>query len=662
MEYTTRNRKGSQRDDVAKRAFSFFKTLKPTYLFRVFPLCRNTFRKRTQKSAQHNKREERDDMNFVKAQLEKAERFVETVEQKVAERVVKVDDDHEDEDEEDDFGVGRRRRRRPKVVLSDDSENDFEDDDDIARGDDDDDDAFENALKETKRSPSTLDAALGGAEGSRAETKSARDETNARRRTTTTTTTTTRSSPSKRRQKMEEEKGKEDKTEEKTKTSKKENDDDDDDDDEHRELKEKIVLYKNKVQDLKSERDHFQRLLRDMQNEAMVNSDKMMLSQTKLEQKLKEKDAKLKEKEEEIERLNATEKIKNNAEDEARSLTQESMANVLAGAKEAQMRAERQAEASTREVVAQREEYARREADLEDQLERLSKDVAKVSQTSEERARALVTFERRAVAAENDHERLSEMVARLETSLAAETKRAERAEDDGEYERMKEQFESAIGEMKKLRNEVDVAKRRADIAERDLKVRVGVSSSGSSGTSNKENTNGPSQEDQNELTALRKQSEEMTKLLYEKQRQLESLQGEKQTWSMRLERAKEEFMNSAEVSANASSSAKRRANAIDIENGRNFASADADIVPMEASRTFSRLAQNRRVGKVVTKAWQGLDAAAATLSDGVRLYPLARVAFFGYLFFIHMYAYFLLHKLQHNAHIAELHLHDVEHH
>ena len=61
-------------------------------------------------------------MNFVKAQLEKAERFVETVEQKVAERVVKVDDH---EDEEDDFGVGRRRRR-PKVVLSDDSENDFD--------------------------------------------------------------------------------------------------------------------------------------------------------------------------------------------------------------------------------------------------------------------------------------------------------------------------------------------------------------------------------------------------------------------------------------------------------------------------------------------------------------------------------------------------------
>ena len=81
----------------------------------------------------------------------------------------------------------------------------------------------------------------------------------------------------------------------------------------------------------------------------------------------------------------------------------------------------------------------------------MSQDVAKVSQTSEERARALVTFERRAVAAENDHERLSEMIARLETSLAAETKRAERAEDDGEDERRKEQWESADGERRRLR-------------------------------------------------------------------------------------------------------------------------------------------------------------------------------------------------------------------
>jgi chromosome segregation ATPase len=211
------------------------------------------------------------------------------------------------------------------------------------------------------------------------------------------------------------------------------------------------------------------------------------------------------------------------------------------------MRAERQAEASSREIVTQREEFAKREADLEDQLERLSQDVAKVSQTSEERARALVTFERRAVAAENDHERLSEMVARLETSLAAETKRAERAEDDGEYERMKEQLEIANGEMQKLRKEVDVTKRRAEIAERDLKVRVGVLNGGRDTTNGGENIDGLAQEDRNELESLRKRSEEMTKLLYEKQRQLESLQGEKQTWSMRLERAKEEVMNSAET-------------------------------------------------------------------------------------------------------------------
>jgi hypothetical protein len=93
-----------------------------------------------------------------------------------------------------------------------------------------------------------------------------------------------------------------------------------------------------------------------MQNEAMVNTDKMMLTHTKLERKLKEKEAMLKEKEEEIKRLNATEKIRNDAEDEAQSLTQESMASVLAGAKEAQMRAERQAEASSREIEPRRGE------------------------------------------------------------------------------------------------------------------------------------------------------------------------------------------------------------------------------------------------------------------------------------------------------------------
>ena len=100
----------------------------------------------------------------------------------------------------------------------------------------------------------------------------------------------------------------------------------------------------------------------------------------------------------------------------------------------------------------------------------------------------------------------------------------------------------------------------------------------------------------------------------------------------------------------ASSSAKRRANAIDIENGRNFASADADIVPMEASRTFSRLAQNRRVGKVVTKAWQGLDAAAATLSDGVRLYPLRASHFFVLVFHSHVRLLFVAQVATQRAH------------
>ena len=69
MEYTTRNRKGSRREnDVAKRAFSFFKTLKPTYLFR-FSHCVETPLGKELKRAHNIIREKRETMNFVKAQL-----------------------------------------------------------------------------------------------------------------------------------------------------------------------------------------------------------------------------------------------------------------------------------------------------------------------------------------------------------------------------------------------------------------------------------------------------------------------------------------------------------------------------------------------------------------------------------------------------------------
>ena len=104
-----------------------------------------------------------------------------------------------------------------------------------------------------------------------------------------------------------------------------------------------------------------------------------------------------------------------------------------------------------------------------------------------------------------------------------------------------------------------------------------MSSSSPSAASHNNNT---SAGEENELITLRKQSNEMSELLFEKQKQLESLQSEKQTWSMRLERAREEYMDSADVLANVPSSAKRRINAMDIESGRMFASSDAEIVPM----------------------------------------------------------------------------------
>ena len=574
-------------------------------------------------------------MNFVKTQLAKAERLLETVEEKIDRSVLRkevfVRDDDDKVEDDDDWRA--KRRSSETRALSDDSDLEDREEEDamiVSRTYDDDDDDSGSSNNLMKKS-----ASFSFENDDRADTSST---------ATAAMDNVQQGSPSKALL------GKPPSPANSTGTNSNEiivarND-------EEYKLKEKIILYRNKVQDLKSERDHYQRLLRDMQNESIGNNEKMLLKVAKLEQEVKKREFDLKERDERIKSLVQTEKIKNEAEDEAETLTKESISAVLAAAKEAQARSERQAESANREVVSQREDFAKREADLEDQLERLMQDVAKVSQTSEERARALVNFERRAITAETDFESLEESVQRLESNLAAETARAERAENDGEYEK---KMEVATAEAKQLRKDLEQAMRRAEIAERDLKVRGSMSSSSPSAASHNNNT---SAGEENELITLRKQSNEMSELLFEKQKQLESLQSEKQTWSMRLERAREEYMDSADVLANVPSSAKRRIHAMDIESGRMFASSDAEIVPMEASRTFSRLARNKRVGKVVTKLGNLGDFAAATLSDSVRLYPIARVSFFGYLFFIHFYAYFLLHKLQHHAHLAELHLHD----
>ena len=135
-------------------------------------------------------------MNFVKAQLEKAERFVENVEQKVAERVVPGlnnnnanDDDEEYSDSEwgEDGSIRQKqRRRRPKVVLSDDSDNEEEGKEEVA---------FEEK-KNTTKSPFKIEDVASGydANDRSAETTSAAFLTE---NAATTIQTTTHSSPSK---------------------------------------------------------------------------------------------------------------------------------------------------------------------------------------------------------------------------------------------------------------------------------------------------------------------------------------------------------------------------------------------------------------------------------------------------------------------------------
>jgi hypothetical protein len=58
------------------------------------------------------------------------------------------------------------------------------------------------------------------------------------------------------------------------------------------------------------------------------------------------------------------------------------------------------------------------------------------------------------------------------------------------------------------------------------------------------------------------------------------------------------------------------------------------------------LMQHNRVGKAVKVAARFLDSTASSASFFLRQYPLARLAIFGYLLFIHMYVYYLMARLQ----------------
>lgn len=71
------------------------------------------------------------------------------------------------------------------------------------------------------------------------------------------------------------------------------------------------------------------------------------------------------------------------------------------------------------------------------------------------------------------------------------------------------------------------------------------------------------------------------------------------------------------------------------------------VIPMDAlGEAFYNLAHHKRVGKAVRTGAQVLDNTASKVVFLLRQYPLWRLGVFAYLFFIHLYCYLLITRLQ----------------
>ena len=131
-------------------------------------------------------------------------------------------------------------------------------------------------------------------------------------------------------------------------------------------------------------------------------------------------------------------------------------------------------------------------------------------------------------------------------------------------------------------------------------------------------------------------AQELAELLYEKQRQLEDLAADRNAKQMALERQLAEARSEVEQSR----SRRRVQSGGDIE----------DVVPIDSmGPVYNRLANDRRVGRYISRGARMVDASASTVSVLLLRHPLFRLAVFCYLVSIHGFVYLLLSRIQRHA-------------
>lgn len=259
-----------------------------------------------------------------------------------------------------------------------------------------------------------------------------------------------------------------------------------------------------------------------------------------------------------------------------------------------------------------------RERELESSLDETSAALASMQagwDALEDRASTLAAEVQRLGAEKAAHETALAAAERSRGGAGEEAPPAALAEIRAERDRLAEQLEEAHVAGRDLEAAAEKNRLRAQELVRDLEEQ-------------REKARAAAAEDG--------KARELAELLYEKQTQLEDLAADRKAQQMAWERQLAEARSEVEQSH----TRQRVQTGGDIE----------DVVPMDSmGPVYNRLANNRRVGRYISRGARMVDASASTVSVLLLRHPLFRLMVFCYLVSLHGFVYLLLSRFQRRA-------------
>jgi chromosome segregation ATPase len=165
---------------------------------------------------------------------------------------------------------------------------------------------------------------------------------------------------------------------------------------------------------------------------------------------------------------------------------------------------------------------------------------------------------------------------------------------------------------------------------------------------------------------LHRRIRELSDMLMLKQSQLERLAADSAAQRLSLERQVQSAKTEAQKALRrrpsflASSSSSATDRAMMMMMGEERGGGDM-MVSMETLPAYNRLAGDKRVGGAVKAGAKLLDATTNQAVYMLVRYPIWRLGLFLYIIGMHLFVYFLLHRLQHKAFLAHEALIDSEH-